>query len=85
MSASGVELWIPGGKDRSEFNSAVAAGDSGVLAAGGMLVDAQNKRHASYDVLQRNGDITKEMYIGSGRALDRETRKRSTITTRSPA
>lgn len=74
MSASGVELWVPGPwKDRSEFTSAVAAGDSGLLAAGGMLVDAPNKRHATFELLERNGYLTKEMYIGSGRALDRET------------
>jgi hypothetical protein len=74
MSTSGVELWIPGPwKDRSEFITAVANTGSGVLPLGGLLADAANKRHAAFELLDRNGYITNEMYIGSGRALDRAT------------
>jgi hypothetical protein len=74
MTSPGVTLWIPGPwKNRTEFITAIAATDTGVLAAGGKLFDAANKRHAGFDVLERNGYITKEMYIGSGRSFDRET------------
>jgi hypothetical protein len=74
MSDSGVTLWIPGPwKDRSEFIADVARADSGVLAAGGLLVDVAAKRHAAFDVIERNGNLAKEIYIGSGRSLDRAT------------
>ena len=74
MGACGVELWIPGPwKDRSEFVRAIASTGDGVIAAGGMLVEAAHQRHALVELLEPNGNLAKEMFIGSGRALDGET------------
>jgi hypothetical protein len=71
---SGIALWIPGPwKDRSEFIKAIAATDTGVIAAGGMMVEAAHQRHAMFEVLEPDGNLTKEMFIGSGRSLDGAT------------
>lgn len=71
---SGVTLMIPGPwQDRKEFIAAVATADTGVLAAGGKLFDAANRQHAEFDVLGRDPGIVREMFVGSGRALDDAT------------
>src|SRR5688572_33221149 len=71
---SGIALWIPGPwKDRSEFVKAIAATDTGVIAAGGMMVEAAHQRHAMFEILEPDDNLTKEMFIGSGRALDGAT------------
>jgi hypothetical protein len=71
---SGVALWIPGPwEDRSEFVKAIAATDTGVIAAGGMMVEAAHQRHAMFELLDPNDNLTKEMFIGSGRTLDGAT------------
>lgn len=71
---SGVTLWIPGPwKDRSNFIDAIALTDDGVLAAGGMMVEAAQKRNAMFELLDRDGNLVREMFIGSGRAFDDAT------------
>ena len=74
MSTNGVTLWIPGPwQNRSEFNAAVAATDTGVMAAAGKLFDSRARRHAECELLERNGHIMREMFIGSGRAFEQPT------------
>jgi hypothetical protein len=71
---SGIALWVPGPwKDRSEFVKAVASTDTGVIAAGGMLIEAAHKRHAMFEILEPNGNLARELFIGSGRTLDGAT------------
>lgn len=71
---SGVTLWVPGPwKDRSEFIRAIASTDSGVLAAGGLMVEDAHKRHAMFELLDHDANLVREMFIGSGRAFDNAT------------
>jgi hypothetical protein len=71
---SGVALWVPGPwTDQSEFVKAIASADDGVVAAGGMIVDGASKQNAMFQLLPREKDIAREMFVGSGRSLDRET------------
>lgn len=73
---SGVTLWVPGPwKDRSEFVKAIASTDDGVVAAGGMMVEDAHKRHAMFELLEHDGNLVREMFIGSGRAFDDATLK----------
>jgi hypothetical protein len=71
---SGIALWIPGPwKDRSEFVKAIASTDCGVIAAGGMMVEGAHQRHAMFEILEPDGNLAREMLIGSGRSLDGAT------------
>ncbi len=70
----GVTLWVPGPwKDQSEFVKAIAGTDDGVVAAGGLMVDDATKQHALFDLLPPNENLAREMFIGSGRSLDKAT------------
>jgi hypothetical protein len=70
----GVTLWVPGPwKDQSEFIKAIAGTDDGVVAAGGLMVDDATKRHAMFDLLPPDENLPREMFIGSGRSLDKAT------------
>lgn len=71
---SGVTLWIPGPwEDRSDFIKAIALTDVGVMAAGGMMVEAAQKLNAMFELLAPDGNLVREMFIGSGRAFDDAT------------
>ncbi len=71
---SGVTLRIPGPwTDQSDFIKTIASTDDGVMAAGGMLVEAAAKQHAMFALLHRDDRLMREMFIGSGRALDQRT------------
>jgi hypothetical protein len=70
----GVTLWVPGPwKDQSEFIKAIAGTGDGVIAAGGMLVEAAHQRHAMFEILEPHENLTREMFIGSGRTFDGAT------------
>lgn len=71
---AGVLLWVPGSwKDPSEFVKAIAATDDGVMAAGGMMVDGATNQHAMFQLLPHDANLAREMFIGSGRSLDKAT------------
>ncbi len=75
ICSSGIILAIPGPwRDRKELIGAIVKANAGqAIAAGMILMDVTAKRHAEFQVWERDDDLAQAMFKGSGKTLDADT------------